>query len=54
MCLDIKRQTAPCVQQVDAPTAGGGGPQDAAMRGWAYQAIAALAQRLPEHFEVGA
>jgi hypothetical protein len=22
------------------------------MRGWAYQAVAALAQRLPEHFEV--
>ncbi|KIZ04640.1 proteasome component ECM29 [Monoraphidium neglectum] len=38
--------------QVDGPSGGaGGGPQDAAMRGWAYQAVAALAQRLPEHFE---
>ncbi|GBF95386.1 hypothetical protein Rsub_07814 [Raphidocelis subcapitata] len=44
--------------QIDAPAAGsslaatgGGGAQDAAMRGWAYQAVAALAQRLPEHFE---
>lgn len=47
-------------QQVDAPPSGGGGlaatggggAQEAAMRGWAYQAVAALAQRLPEHFQV--
>ena len=57
-------EPAPLVlQQVDAPAApstvaaagpaGGGGPQEAAMRGWAYQAVAALAQRLPEPFELG-